>query len=294
VIRPVLVLGGTGRLGSALQAECAARRMPCVAPAHAALDLDDPGAIPKQLAAHDAGAVINAAGFTDVDAAERPEHRASAIRRNAEGPGALARACARAGIDYVHVSTDYVFDGASSSPYREDDPVRPIQVYGASKLEGERAVAQAYPEALIARVSTLYGLARRPAYVDKILAAARARGEGALDVVVHPVSSPTYAVDVAPALLDLLARKASGIVHVVNDGAASRLELAQEVVTLAGLAGRVALRARPEAAGALARPAYSVLDTAKLQSLLGRRLPPWKDALARYLAGAGRAAEVRG
>jgi dTDP-4-dehydrorhamnose reductase len=102
-------------------------------------------------------------------------------------------------------------------------------------------------------------------------------------VVERPVSSPTFAADVAPALLDLLDRAVAGIVHVVNDGEASRLELAKATVELAGLADRVAVRTRPEPEGALARPAYSVLDTAKLARLIGRKLPPWKNALARYI-----------
>jgi dTDP-4-dehydrorhamnose reductase len=141
---------------------------------------------------------------------------------------------------------------------------------------------------LIVRVSTLYGPGRpqHPSYVDAILRqaqAASAAGGGVLEVVATPVSSPTYAPDVAPVIVELLDRGVAGIVHAVNDGAASRLELAQATVALAGLGDRVTVRARPEPSTGLRRPAYSVLDTSKLNRLLGRRLPPWKDALARYL-----------
>jgi dTDP-4-dehydrorhamnose reductase len=249
-------------------------------------DLD---AIPRRLAALMPAAVINGSGFTDVAAAELASNASAVARLNAEAPAALASACARGAIPFVHVSTDYVFDGTKTTPYGEDDPVHPLQAYGRSKLEGERAVLAAFPGALVVRVSTLYGPSahRRPAYVDAIAAQARARaaeGGGVIEVVERPVSSPTHVADVAPALLDLLDRSSAGIVHVVNDGAASRLDLARATVALAGLADRVVVRTRPEPEGALARPAYSVLDTAKLQRLIGRRLPRWEDALARYIS----------
>ena len=284
-----LVLGGTGLLGRAVTAELGRRGIPFDAPPRAALDLADLGALPSRIEAASPSAVLHLAGFTDVGAAERPEHAAAATLLNAEVPALLAATCARLAIPLVHVSTDYVFDGTKGTPYVEDDPVRPLQVYGATKLDGERAVLAALPGALILRVSTLYGPGRdsRPTYVDAIRAQARARaaeGRGTVEVVERPVSSPTYAPDVAPALLDLLAAKASGIVHAVNDGAATRLELARATVALAGLADRVEVVPRPEAAGSLRRPAYSVLDTSRLERLLGRRLPAWKDALARYLA----------
>ena len=284
----ILVLGGTGLLGRAVAAELRRRLRPFEAPGRAVFDLEDLGAVSSRLESFRPSAVLNLAGFTDVAAAERPEHHAAAIALNAELPKALARACARRTIPFVHVSTDYVFDGETTTPYLEDDPVHPIQVYGVSKLEGEQGALSINPRALIARVSTLYGpdRAHRPAYVDAILAQARekaAAGGGALLVVERPVSSPTYAPDVAPALIDLLDNGAHGIVHVVNDGAASRLRLASAAVSLAGLSKSVTVGARPEPHNTLARPSYSVLDTAKLHGMIGRKLPPWDNALARYV-----------
>jgi len=287
---PVLVLGGTGLLGRAATAELTRRGRAFDAPPRAAFDLADGASIGIRLDALRPAAILNLAGFTDVAAAERPENAPAAIALNVELPAALAGASARLAIPFVHVSTDYVFDGAKATPYLEDDPVNPLQVYGATKLDGERAALARNPRVLILRVSTLYGSGRpqRPAYVDAILAQARARaaeGGGTLTVVEAPVSSPTYAPDVAPALVDLLDRGATGIVHAVNDGAASRLELAAAVVALAGFGDRVTVRAGPELPNTLRRPAYSVLDTSKLHQVLGRRLPPWKEALARYLGG---------
>jgi dTDP-4-dehydrorhamnose reductase len=284
----VLVLGGTGRLGRAVIAELTRRGTAFDAPSRAEFDLSEVASVVGLLETLCPTAVVNLAGFTDVAAAELPENAEAAIALNVALPATLARACARFAIPMVHVSTDYVFDGAQPRPYLEGDAVNPLQVYGATKLDGERAALARNPRVLILRVSTLYGPGReqQPAYVDAILRQARASaaaGGGVLEVVETPVSSPTYAPDVAPVLVDLLDRGVAGIVHVVNDGAASRLELAQAAVTLAGLGERVTVRARPEPPTALRRPAYSVLDTSKLHRVLGRRLPPWKDALARYV-----------
>ena len=282
------MLGGTGRLGRAVSAELTRRMRPFDAPPRSAFDLTDLAAIRARIGALRPAAVLNLAAFTDVAAAELPENHGAAIALNADLPAALATACARIAIPFVHVSTDYVFDGVKTTPYLEGDSVNPLQVYGATKLDGERAALAKNPASLILRVSTLYGPGRshRPAYADAILAQARARaaeGGGTLEVVEAPVSSPTYAPDVAPVLIDLLDRGATGIIHTVNDGAASRLELATAVVALAGFGDRVAVRDRPESPGALQRPAYSVLDTTKLYELLGRRLPSWRDALERYV-----------
>ncbi len=288
----VLVLGGTGRLGRAVTAEYQRRGRPHEAPSRAEFDLSASASVGGLLETLDPDAVVNLAGFTDVAAAERPENAEAAIALNVSLPAALARTCARLAIPLVHVSTDFVFDGAQSRPYLEGDAVNPLQVYGATKLDGERAALARNPNVLILRVSTLYGPGRKdpPAYVDAILRQAQARtaaGGGVLEVVETPVSSPTYAPDVAPVLVELLDLGVTGIVHVVNDGAASRLELAQATVSLAGLADRVAVRARPEPDTGLRRPAYSVLGTSKLYRVLGRRLPPWKDALRRYVAEVG-------
>jgi dTDP-4-dehydrorhamnose reductase len=284
----ILLLGGTGLLGRATAAELTRRGRTFDAPDRAELDLTAIGAVPPAIEARRPSAIVNLAAFTDVAGAEKTESLQPATLLNVALPAALAAAASRLGIPMVHISTDYVFDGAKRTPYEEDDPVRPIQVYGRTKLDGERAALAAHRGLLVLRVSTLYGphRAHRPAYVDAILAQARAlagKGGGELAVVVPPVSSPTYAPDVAPVLLDLLDRGVTGIVHTVNDGAASRLELAAAAVRLAGFADRVTVVPRPEPPNTLERPAYSVLGTAKLKGLLGRVLPPWEDAVARYV-----------
>jgi dTDP-4-dehydrorhamnose reductase len=282
-----LVLGGSGKLGTALRDELTTRHLDFVAPSRETLDLADEGLVAAWIERERPSMVLNASGFTNVPACEQEENKQTVYRMNARLPEELARACAKLRIPFLHVSTDYVFDGTSGKPYKESDPVAPLQEYGRSKLEGERAVLKAYPKALVIRVSTLYGPGNygRDAYVDAILRQARGEEEGTttLAVVETPVSSPTYAPDVAAAALDLLDRSASGLVHVVNDGAASRLELARATVAAAGLVDRVRVIPKPEPAQSLSRPAYSVLATGKLQKLLHRRLPHWEDALRRYV-----------
>lgn len=282
--RPIVVLGGTGQLGRALRRELDGRGERVLAPTEAEFDLHGVERIPERLESMRPRALVNAAAFTDVALAELDRHREEAFRLNGEVPGRLAETARRLGVPLIHVSTDYVFDGARREPYRETDPPGPIQVYGESKLLGERRVLQAYPEALVARTSTLYGHGRegRPHYIDAILA--QARSKPLLEVVRLPVSSPTFAADLARGLLELLDVGASGLVHVVNSGACSRLELARESVRIAGLADRVELRERPEPPGELRRPAYSVLDTSRFVELVGKPLRPWDEALRGYIS----------
>jgi dTDP-4-dehydrorhamnose reductase len=240
-----LVLGCTGQLGPALVRELEARGAAVAAPPEAEVDLLH----------SDLGAVVGAAS-----------------------PTAVIR-----GIPLVHVSTDYVFDGRNQEPYREEDPTAPLQAYGRTKLDGERAVIAAHPSALVVRTSTLFGTNRRGGsnYIAAVLA--RATAAPALEVVRLPVSSPTYAPDLGRGILRLLDAGAAGLVHVVNSGGCSRLELATEAVRLAGLAGRVEIRERPAATTGAPRPAYSVLDTARYTALTGDSMRPWQEAVRDYV-----------
>jgi len=277
-----VVLGGTGILGLALTRELARRGLAHVAPSRAELDLEVSG-FERDLERLDPSAVINAAAYTDVGAAEQRAERDAVYRLNREVPGALATCCRRLRLPLVHVSTDYVFDGAKRSPYLEHDAVAPLQVYGQSKLDGERLVLERHPGALIVRTSTLFGAGRamRPHYVSAILRQAR---EGRrIEVVKLPVASPTYSIDLANAIVDLLRCATTGIVHGSNRGGCSRLDLAREIVRLAGGEG-VEVHERSAVAGGPARPVYSVLDTTKFSAVTGRQMPSWQDGLARYLA----------
>jgi dTDP-4-dehydrorhamnose reductase len=285
----VLVLGAGGLLGEALVRALTAHGLEYAAPRRAELDLAGllrTDALDRRLEQLDPRAVLNASAYTDVARSELPAEREAVYALNRDVPAALARWCARRGRGLIHVSTDYVFDGRARRPYREDDPVNPLQVYGRSKLAGEDAVREALPTAVVARTSTLYGPGRRrrPHYVDAVLRQAHEYGK--LRVVRPPVSSPTYAPDLAEALLELLGAGADGLFHTVNAGACSRYELACAAVRLAGLSDRVDVGERPEEPGGLARPAYSVLDATRYAELTGRPVRSWDEALREYLGAA--------
>lgn len=238
--------------------------------------------------------VVNAAAMTRVDACE--SEVGLAYQMNARMPTAWARALARRGVRFVHLSSDYVFPGDATRPYREDDPTGPRSVYGASKREGEVGVLEADPSARVVRTSWVFGPGRN--FVVAMLEQARKRrtGEatGPIRVVDDQRGRPTAAADLAEALLSLCRldargeRSIGGLLHLANAGETTWFGFARAILAQAGF-GDVALE--PVATGAFptaaARPAYSVLDTHRAEAL-GIRLRPWTDALAGYLAGPDR------
>lgn len=279
--RPLMLLGGSGMLGRALRSRLTEIEVAFTAPRREELDLSQLDEVRATIEAIEPAAIFNASAYTDVGRAE--DEAAQAFLINRDLVETLAAIAAERSIPIVHVSTDYVFDGKSARPYREEDPVGPLQVYGTSKYEGEQRLRERCPNALIARTSTLYGpgLRGRRHYVDAILAQAAEKSR--IEVVRLPESSPTYAPDLADQLVLLFDRYAHGIVHTVNDGACTRLELATETVRLAAKADEVSVVERPEPEGGLARPNYSVLDVARYARIAGRRPRSWRAALADYV-----------
>jgi dTDP-4-dehydrorhamnose reductase len=275
----ILVTGSRGQLGRALEAACAGRGLGFVGLDLPECDITDAAAVDRAVAAARPTAIVNCAAFTAVDAAEAREAEALAV--NGAAVATLAEAADRAGVTLVQLSTDYVFDGATTRPYREDDPPAPRSAYGRTKLAGEAAAAGAARH-LIVRTAWLFGTGGAN-FVDAIRRQLTG-GAGALRVVDDQTGSPTYAADLAGALLDLIALGVSGTVHAVNGGQATWCDLARAIVGRLGANVEVVPITTAEAARPAPRPAFSVLDAGKLAALLGRRLPDWRDALARYLA----------
>jgi len=279
----VAVIGPRGQLGSALCEAFRRRAVDCVELDHGRVEVTDPQSVLVALRDARPAAVVNTAAFHKVDACEEDPRRAFEV--NALGALHVARACREAGARCVYVSTDYVFDGAKAEPYLEQDLPNPVNVYGASKLAGEHLVVQTCPDALVVRVASLFGgLGSRGKGTNFVLTVLeRARRGEALRVVDDVRMSPTYAEDAAAAIVELVARGASGVFHVVNKGACSWYELAVRVLELAGL--RVPVHPVPQEAypARARRPRNSALSTAKLEAR-GLRLPPWEDAIQRYLA----------
>ena len=200
-----LLLGGTGQVGEEFRTLAFPKDVEVVAPTRAALELEDPRAIARMIAAEPWSAVINAAAYTDVDRAESEEAVAFAV--NAEAPSRLAAETAYRGIPLVHISTDYVFDGRKGAPYVEQDEVAPLNVYGRSKLAGERGVRAANPRHVILRTSWVYSPYRKN-FVRTILRLAAERER--LTVVADQRGCPTAARDIATVCLGVAMRCAGG------------------------------------------------------------------------------------
>jgi len=233
--------------------------------------------------------VVNAAAYTDVDGAEIERDRAKTI--NSEAPGLIARLCRASGASLIHYSTDYVFDGKKGTPYFEDDPPNPLNVYGQTKLDGERAVMAEGGTSLIFRTAWVYSL-RRDCFVTKVLRWSKTRSE--IRVVDDQVSNPTWARHLAEITALLLAnavRRGSrpvsefgGIYHLAGWGMASRLQWAKSILGLIDESpGREVPPVRPAKSGDFpapaARPALSALDCGKFFETFGLRLPDWEMSL---------------
>ena len=225
--------------------------------------------------------VIHGAAYTAVDKAE--EQPDLARRVNVDATRAIARACARHGARLVAVSTDFVVDGRSSRPYREDDETRPLSVYGRTKLDGELAALEELPGGTaLVRTQWLYG-PRGKHFPRTIVGFARQKGR--LKVVDDQVGSPTSTLELAPALWDVLASGRTGVFHAACEGSCSWYGFTRAILELCGLS-QVVLEpcATDEFPRPASRPAYSVLDSSKLAALRGRTLAPWRRALEEYLA----------
>jgi len=274
-----VVLGCRGMLARALAAELAARDEPHVGVDLPEVDIADPASVSRLVADESPDILLNAAAWTDVDGAESdPE---GAARANVEGPRVLAEAARSSGALLVHVSTDYVFGGTGTEPYDEDTPVAARGVYAETKLAGEEAVRSSGCRHLIVRAAWLYAPWGKN-FVRTILKAAREGRE--LRVVDDQRGSPTYAPDLARAILDLVKSGAVGTFHAVNSGEATWFDLAAETLKRAGLDVPVARVSTSEFPRPAPRPACSVLSTAKLEAALGRPMRHWREALAECVA----------
>jgi dTDP-4-dehydrorhamnose reductase len=278
-MRTVLVTGAAGMLGREV-VESMRGAYDVVGVDVDDFDVTDAAAVGEAIARISPDVIVNCAAYTDVDGAEA--HREEAFAVNAAGAGHIARAAAEGGASLIHLSTDYVFDGAKGAPYTEDDPVGPLSVYGLSKLEGERTVQASGARSHIVRTAWLYGRSGRN-FVDTVLRLAR---EGrALPIVDDQVGSPTSARDLATVIKELVARGALGIVNATNSGSASWYDFAVEILAVAGFES---VTVEPIATSGLrraaVRPPYSVLSLERLTGILGWTPRPWQEALREHLS----------
>lgn len=280
VAQRLVITGAGGQVGRFLTREADKRGYDVRPLSRREYDITDAAAAHRHIRGGDV--VVNCAALTNVDAAEKDPGAAEAI--NAVGPGNIARACAKLGARLVHVSTDYVFSGNSQNPYDVGDAPGPLSVYGRTKLDGERAVHAALPDAHVVRTSWVYtGVTGSDfvAVMRKLAASDRN-----LDVVDDQTGSPTYAKDLADALLEVVAGGVGGpILHAVNAGSASRYEQARAV--FAGV-GADPDRVRPVSTAQYPRPARrpvcAVLSMTESIRAGLTPLRPWREALAEALA----------
>ena len=221
--------------------------------------------------------IVLAAAYTDVDGCESNAELAFAVNRDA--PVIVAHAAKMFGARLLFLSSDYVFDGTKTTPYEIDETRNPQGVYGRTKAEAEIRLLDVMPDCCIARTSWLFGTGGK-CFPDTILKLAASRP--ALDVVNDQRGSPTYATDLARAIVELTRKSASGIVHVTNSGDCTWFQFAEEIVRSAGLPTAVRPVSSQQMSRPAPRPAYSVLSSARLHSL-GIEMPSWADALRRYM-----------
>jgi len=274
----ILVFGKTGQVACALQ-----RQADVVALDRAEADLADPEACARAIRTHAPRAVINAAAWTAVDQAEAEEAAATVV--NGDAPGAMARACAALDIPFVHISTDYVFDGTGSAPWRPDSPVGPLGAYGRSKLAGERAVQAAGGTAAILRTSWVFS-AQGKNFVKTMLRLGAV--QPSLAVVADQIGGPTAAADIAAACLVMARRlqtrpELAGLYHFSGAPDVSWADFAREIFAQAGLPCAVRAIASADYPQKAHRPTNSRLDCTSLQTAFGIARPDWRLSLTHVL-----------
>ncbi|MEP6907100.1 MAG: dTDP-4-dehydrorhamnose reductase [Pseudoxanthomonas sp.] len=289
----ILLLGANGQVGGELRRSlaplgdivAATRGGMIDGLACEAADFDDPDSLPGLVERIAPDIVVNAAAYTAVDRAE--QERDAAFRANAEGPARLAQACAERGALFIHYSTDYVFDGASSRAYREQDPASPLGVYGASKLAGEEAVRTATPEHLIFRTAWVYGM-RGSNFLRTMLRLGAERVE--ISVVGDQIGTPTPARFIADLTAQSISRTLKpGTYNLVTSGQTSWHGFAEAIFTqavaheLLGKAPKVIAISTADYPTPARRPAYSLLDNARLSKALGVEFPDWQHGLEQVM-----------
>ena len=244
------------------------------------LDITDLDAVKNTVKEFNPKIIINAAAYTNVDGCESDLE--AAFKVNALASGNLAKAAALNGAEVLYVSTDYVFDGTSDKPYLESDAVNPEGAYGRSKLEGEQALTSVTDKYYITRTAWLYGHGGSN-FVKTIQNVAKEKGE--LKVVDDQRGSPTYTLDLAQKIKEIVENGEYGTYHVTNSGSCTWYEFAKELLRLSGIDAKLTPCDTEEFPRPAKRPAYSVLANEKLSSVGISPMRPWKEAIKSYFEG---------
>ncbi|MDE7141549.1 MAG: dTDP-4-dehydrorhamnose reductase [Muribaculaceae bacterium] len=274
----VLVTGANGQLGSALR-RLLDKEMPgeAIYASKEDLDLTDAAAVEEYVRGNEVTHIVNCAAYTAVDRAEEEKRECALV--NTDAVKNLAAAADLLGAKIIHISTDYVFDGTNHRPYRESDKVNPISQYGTTKRKGETALLARAPESIIIRTAWLYSDTGHN-FVKTILAMADKQDR--IRVVCDQIGTPTYARDLARAILAILKSHqwVAGIYHFTDEGAASWYDFAKAIVRIAGKRAEVEPIPTEDFPTPASRPAYSILDRSRIKATYGVAIPHWEEALA--------------
>ena len=284
--RTIAIVGSGGRLGAALLREWRTGGEQVIGFNRELLDLGNLSCMREELEPLDFDVLVNCAAQTNVDRCEREPEEAQQI--NSGAVATMADICTRKKARFIHISTDYVFDGMKRTPYEEDDEPNPISKYGESKLSGERCVHAVSDRHLVVRVSWVFG-PDRASFVDQIIQ--RAQEQDQVEAIADKVSVPTYTLDAAQLLLAVLDRpEICGVLHLCNTGQCTWQEYGQHALDCAAAAG-LPLRTRKVEPLKLAdmkafiakRPVYTPLSTASLTHRTGLTPRPWREAVDEYV-----------
>ena len=282
----ILVTGSNGQLGRSIRKATENSDHNYLFTDVAELDITDSKSVARFIEDNSVDIIVNCAAYTNVDAAE--DHEALAEKINGEAPGILAREIKKKGGSLIHISTDYVFGGAGKNvPLSEDEPANPTGAYGRTKLKGEQEIEKSGASSIILRTAWLYSDYGNN-FVEKILGLLKSRDT--IKVVFDQCGTPTYASDLAEAIVDIIENKKlkgyEGIYHFSNEGVCSWYDFALAAANLAGLKGKEILPCHSsEFPSKVVRPAYSVLDKTKYKETFGRKVPHWHESLKKCLTG---------
>ena len=221
--------------------------------------------------------IINCAAYNDVDKAETDK---KVWLLNAEAPKRLAEFSKKIGAIFVTYTTDFVFDGEKNSPYMEDDKTNGISEYGKSKAQGEKGVLEAYDKSFVIRTSWVFGIANNN-FNKQVINWSKSRNE--LNIVDDQVSVPTYSMDLAEFSWKLIQTEKFGLYHITNDGIASKYDQAKYVLEKIGWKGKLGRAKTVDFNLPAKRPAYSKLDSSKVEKLIGEKIPTWQSGIDRFL-----------
>lgn len=244
------------------------------------LQIEDAENVRQVFSSHKPDWCVNCAAYTAVDKAESEKDAAFAI--NATAAGTLAQVCAETNTGFIHISTDYVFDGSSAEPYKENAATGPINTYGHSKLQGEQLVQQHNPNAIIIRTAWVYSYFGNN-FVKTMMRLMKERES--INVVSDQVGSPTYAADLAQAVMHIItgSNHTNGIYNYSNEGRISWFEFAEAIKDLIGSNCKVNPIPSSSYPTPAKRPQYSLLDKSKIRDTFGVNVPEWKDSLQRCI-----------